>query len=130
MIVIGAEPEGRRFIAQAAEQSHEITLIEPDEDKARQVLKEHSVRVLKGSMGEDNVLQEADIDRADALIATTYDDAKNLMAIAIAKENNVKIRVSLVNHQSHQQLFKSFGAKVISDPAGIIASHLYQALDQ
>lgn len=128
MIVAGAEPEGRRFVAMADEHSHEVVLIEPDEEKARQVLKEHNVRVLNGKIGDDRILEEAGIDQADAVVATTYDDAKNLMAMLIAKERGVKVRVSLVNHNSHTSLFESLGVEVINDPAGIIAGHLYEAV--
>ena len=39
-IVLGAEPEGQKFIQMALENDHEVTLSEEDEDKARQVLKE------------------------------------------------------------------------------------------
>lgn len=128
MIVAGAEPEGRRFVAMADEHSHEVVLIESDEEKARQVLKEHNVRVLNGKIGDDRILEEAGIDQADAVVATTYDDAKNLMAMLIAKERGVKVRVSLVNHNSHTSLFESLGVEVINDPAGIIAGHLYEAV--
>ena len=48
LIVVGAEVEGQRFVDIAVEQGHEVTLIEKDEEKARRVLKTHSVRVLQG----------------------------------------------------------------------------------
>lgn len=130
MIVIGAEPEGRRFISLASEQNHEIVLIEPDEEKARQVLKEHSIRVLQGKANDDQIFEEAGIDKADAVVAITYDDAMNLMAMVIAKENAIATRISLVNYQSHAQLFETLGAQTLSDPARIIADQLYQKLPE
>ncbi|MGF1514078.1 MAG: potassium channel family protein [Elainellaceae cyanobacterium] len=130
LIIVGAEAEGRRFIGMAVEQSHEVTVIEEDEEKARQVLKENDVRVLRGDIGDDKILQEAEVDRADGIVATTHDDSKNLMAMVLAKEYGVKLRISLVNQASHVQMFKALEVEVVSDPASIVAHQLYKALDQ
>lgn len=128
LIVVGAEPEGRRFIERAVEQDHEVTLIEESEEKARQVLKENDIRVLSGNIADDDIFQEAEIDRADAVVAATYDDAENLMAMVLAKEHEVETLISLINQRSHNQIFTKLGVKVVSDPAGIIADQLYQNL--
>lgn len=71
-------------------------------------------------------MQEANIDRADALVALTYDDAHNMMVMVLAKEHSVTTRVSLVNQASHAKLFEKLGVQVVSDPASIIARQLYQ----
>ena len=126
LILIGAEPEGQRFLEKALEHNHEVTLIESDEEKARQVLKENEVRVLRGDIADEDILEEADVNRADAVIATTYDDSKNLMAMALAREYEVKTRLSLINQPSHVSLFERLGAQVVRDPASIIADQLYQ----
>lgn len=128
LIVVGAEPEGRRFVSMAVDQGHEVTLIEEDEQKARDILKSSDVRVLKASVADDNIFQEADIDRADAVVATTYDDAKNLMAMVLAKDYEVETRISLINQQSHNSIFEKLGVKAVEDPARIIANELYQHL--
>ncbi|MEM8809557.1 MAG: NAD-binding protein [Cyanobacteria bacterium P01_G01_bin.38] len=127
LIVVGAGPEGIRFIDMAAAQ-HEVILIEKDEQRARKVLKENNIRVLRGDIAEDNILQEAEIDRADAIVATTHDDSTNLMAMVLAKEYGVKTCISLINQQSHSQMFERLGVHVVEDPAGIVARQLYQCV--
>ncbi|MGB3294072.1 MAG: NAD-binding protein [Phormidesmis sp.] len=128
LIVRGAEPEGQRFLEIAIEHNPEVTLIEEDEEKAREVLRENKIRVLNGDIADEDILEEADIDRADAVVATTYDDSKNLMAMALAREYKVETRISLVNQPSHIKLFEKLGAEVVSDPAIMIARQLYQHL--
>ncbi|MGB3670345.1 MAG: NAD-binding protein [Phormidesmis sp.] len=129
LIVVGASAEGQRFIEIALDQNHEVALIEKDEARARQVLKEHDVRAFASSIGDDDVLHEAEVDRADAVIAATHDDAQNLMAMVLAKEHKVETRISLINQQSHVSMFKKLGVQVISDPAGIVARQLYHYID-
>ncbi len=128
LIVVGAGAEGRRFVDKATEEGHEVTLIEADEQQARQMLKENNIRVLHGNISDDKILQEAEVDRADALIAATHDDSTNLMAMVLAKEFKVETRISLINQRSHTQMFESLGVKAVSDPAGIVAAQLYQYL--
>lgn len=128
LIMIGAEPEGQRFLEIALEHNHEVTLIEADEEKARRVLKENKVRILKGDIADEDILEEAEVNRADAVVATTYDDSKNLMAMALAREYEVKTRISLINQLSHVSLFEKLGAQVVRDPASIIANQLYEYL--
>ena len=130
LIIVGAEAEGQRLIDLAMAQDHEITLIAADEDKARQVLKENEIRVLQGDIADKGILEEAEIARADAVVAATHDDAKNLMAMMLAQQNEVAIRISLINEPSHQQLFEKLGVQIVSDPASIVAQRLYQQLSE
>lgn len=128
LVVIGAEKEGECFVDLAVKDHHEVTLIDPSEEKARRILKEIDVRVLVGDIGEDDILQEAEIERADAVIATTYDDAQNLMAMVLAQEYKINKLISLVNQQSHDTIFKKLGVQIISNPARVIASRLYDCV--
>lgn len=129
LIVVGASAEGRRFIEIAVKQNHEVALIEKDEAKAREVLKENDIRAFASGISDDKVLDEAEVDRADAVIAATHDDAQNLMAMVLAKEHKVKTCISLINQKSHAGMFERLGVQVISDPAGIVARQLYQYID-
>ncbi|MGB3310087.1 MAG: NAD-binding protein [Nodosilinea sp.] len=128
LIVIGAEAEGQQLVEIAVNQSYEVTLITEDEDSARRVLKKSDIRVLLGTIADDGILEEAEAERADAIVAATHDDAQNLMAMVLAQTYNIKDRVSLVNQTSHSSIFESLGARVVSDPASIIARQLYDYL--
>ena len=130
VIVVGAEKEGQRFVEIAQEHNHEVTLIDASEEKARQVLKNSDVRVLVGSIADNDILQEAEVSRADAVVAATYDDAQNLMAMVLAQEHQVANLVSLVNQDSHGQIFQNLGVQVLSNPARVIASRLYECLEE
>lgn len=88
------------------------------------------MRVLVGNIAEDDILQEAEVGRADAVVAVTYDDAQNLMAMVLAKEYQVAHLVSLVNQKIHNKIFENLGVQVVSDPARVIAERLYECFDQ
>ena len=126
LIVVGASAEGQRFIEIALEQNHEVALVEKDAERARKILKENDICAFVGNIGSEDVLSEVEIDRADAVIATTHDDAQNLMAMVLAKEHKVETCISLINQQSHANMFERLDVQVLSDPAGIVARQLYQ----
>jgi trk system potassium uptake protein TrkA len=128
LIVIGAEAEGRRFIEIAVDHNHEVTLIAKNGDEARDVLKKNDIRVLIGTIADDDILEEAEVERAEAIIAATYDDAQNLMAMVLAQAHDIKGRISLVNQKSHSQIFENLDVQVVNDPAGVIARQLYDYL--
>ncbi len=128
LIILGAGPVSTFLISTALNEGHEIALIEPDEQLAREALDQYDILVLKGSIGSSNILQEAGAERADALIASTDDDATNLMAMFLGVEQNIGTLISIVNVHSHKRLFEQLGVQVLLDPEAIIANHLYKLL--
>lgn len=126
LIVVGAEPEGIHLIDMAVKGGHQVSLVESDPSKARQVLKNHDIRVFNGSGSDEQILNEADASKADAIVATSQDDATNLMVMMLAREHGVENLISLVREPHHQKLFKQIGVNVLTDPASIIAQQLYQ----
>lgn len=126
LIIVGAEPEGLHLIDFAINDGYEVILIEPDKEKARKVLKRHDIQVLNGSINEESILEEANAARADAIAATTLDDAVNLMAIMLGREYGIENRVAIVRHTQHEKLFERAGAKVLSNPAEVVAKQLHQ----
>lgn len=130
VIVVGAGLESRCLIDLLTQHGHEVALIEADREAARKVLECHDIAVFNADIGMGGVLDEAQASRADAMIATTSDDSRNLMAMFLGKENNIKTLISMVNEQEHQRLFERLGVQVLVNPETIIAKSLYQMLPQ
>ena len=125
LIVVGAGPEGASLIDLALKDGHEVALIETNEEQARKVVQNTSVKVFQADIAEGGILEEAQADRADGIIATTRDDTANLMAVFLGKEYGIKRLVSVVNEPQHQKLFQRLGVQIFADPEVVIAKHLY-----
>jgi trk system potassium uptake protein TrkA len=125
LIVVGAEPEGIHLIDFAVQDGHRVSLIEADEDKARTVLKEHDIQVFHGEISHEAILDEADAGDADAIAATTPDDAINLMAMMLGRQYGVKNLISIVRQTHHRSLFENLGVQILTNPAEIVAKQLY-----
>ena len=129
LIIVGAGAVTKQLIATAQEQGHKIAVIEKQTDRAREIMREFDVQVFHADIAEGGVLEEADVDNADAIIATTRDDSVNLMAMILGKNHNVKNLITLLQEKEHCAVFENLGFQVLSDPERLIAQKLYSFVD-
>ncbi|PWG65097.1 potassium channel family protein [Spiribacter halobius] len=124
LVIVGAGPVGNSLIELALEAGHDVVMVEPDAARAEHCADRHDVRVLAMDVAEDEFPEESGLEQADALIATTTDDSTNLMAVFLGRETGVATLASTVNHDSHVQLFRRLGVRVLADPERLVAQHL------
>lgn len=128
LIILGADAVSRFLIKTALEEGHNVALIERDEERAQTALNAFDIAVFHGDIGSGNILEEAGAAKADALIATTDDDATNLMAMFLGSEHQIDTLISIVNEPDHRGMFERLGVEVLVDPEAIIARYLYKLL--
>ena len=58
-------------------------------------------------------------------VATTSDDAVNLMTCWLAKRFHVPNVVAIVNQTAHSEFFKEVGVRISENPDDLVASRLY-----
>lgn len=128
MIIVGAGEIGASLVELASRGSNDIVVIESDREKAEDVSMKHDLEIYNTDATSQEVLKEAGADRADALVATTSDDATNLMVMSLGKELGIPSLVSVVNDDNHTKLFRAQGVNVMEHPEEIVAEHLYNAV--
>ena len=69
-------------------------------------------------------------ENADAVIATTDEDATNIMVMLLADEFEVPSLVSVVQNDEHMALFRQVGANVIENPQRLIGEYLVRAVQR
>lgn len=124
LIVIGAGPVGESLVHLSVQAGFDTVLIEEDDERAKAMAEKYDVRVLHAAIGDEQIMQEADAARADALIAATHDDSSNLMAVILAQQSEVSNVISVVNHEHHEPLFERLGVRVLVHPEVLVARHL------
>lgn len=124
IIVIGGAALGNALVQLGVADGHQMVLVEADEETAEAAAREHDALVLNASITGDDIMEEAGANQADALIATTGDDAANLMAMVLGQEAGIESLTSVVNHASHRKLFERLGVQVLADPESLVARHL------
>jgi len=130
IIIVGGGAIGTPLIGLATESGHEVVVVEDDERTAEAIAGNYDCLVVNADARKVGTLEDAGIDRADAVISTTDDDATNVMVMMLAAEREVPSRVSVVHDEDHESLFRRIGANTIENPEHLIAEHLYRAVQR
>ena len=125
IIIIGLGGIGRNLAAISVEHGDSVVVIDQDEDRCNEVIEHYDVMAINGNATDKSILEDAGIDRAHALVATTSDDAVNLMACWLAKKFNVPNVVSIVNQKEHSDFFQEVGVHISENPDELVANRLY-----
>ena len=86
IIIIGCGKVGRTLIAQLSKEDNNLTVIDKNAELVRDVSTIYDVMGIVGNGTSYNVLQEADLEHTDMLIAVTQSDEVNLLCCVIAKQ--------------------------------------------
>src|SRR5882762_10847001 len=109
-VVAGAGEVGFHLSQALLEAGHEVTIIEADRRRANFVQEKLGSIVMNAPADEGRAQMEAGCSRADALIAVTGDDAKNLVICQLAKIRCRTPRViARVNNPKNEIVFKTLG---------------------
>ena len=125
IIVVGLGGIGRSLTLLAVEPGNNVVIIDRDEQRCSEMLEQADVLAITGNATDKSILEDAGIDRADALVATTSDDSVNLMTCWLARRFSVQNVVSIVNQKEHSDLFKEVGVKISENPDELVAQRLY-----
>ncbi|RAP48968.1 MAG: hypothetical protein BZ138_08480 [Methanosphaera sp. rholeuAM270] len=111
-VIIGAGRIGFNLASSMAEK-HDITIIDKDK-KACEKVSDLDCYVINGSGTNIEMLEEADVLKADFFVAVTGNDEVNLLSSVYAKEHGVKIIVSRLNNMQHKDIFRKFNIRVVN----------------
>ncbi|GAB4525868.1 MAG: hypothetical protein Tsb0014_05560 [Pleurocapsa sp.] len=129
LIIVGAGAVTKQLIAIAREQGYRVSVIEKQEKHARDIMQEFDVRVFHADIAQGKILEEADVKNANTIIATTKDDAVNLMAMMLGKHYQVENLITMLQDKEHRTMFEKLGVQVLSNPEMLIAQKLFSFLD-
>ncbi|MBR0381517.1 MAG: Trk system potassium transporter TrkA [Eubacterium sp.] len=85
IIIVGCGKVGRALLEQLSRENHDITIIDKNERKVRELGEMYDVMGVTGNGASYVVQKEAGVDKADVMIAVTDSDELNLLCCTIAK---------------------------------------------
>src|SRR3989338_4909679 len=127
-IVIVGITELSRYVADVLkEEGHSIVIVDKDGAACRTFSSETDVLAVHGDATEPKVLEQAGIEKADAIVALTRKDDTNMMAALLGKELGAKKAIARMNVIDYDEaVLKKMGIDIVVHPnaaaAGYIAS--------
>jgi trk system potassium uptake protein len=130
VIVAGAGNLGYFLATDLNGRGHDVIMIEQDKEIVQRGQKEVPVTWIHGDGCEPWVLEKAEVQAADVLVAATGDDEDNLVISLLAKQEFAVPRVvARVNHPKNAWMFdETWGVDVSVSPPHIMASLVEEAV--
>jgi len=128
-VIMGCSRVGARLAGLLDADGHSVTILDTDTYSFRRLPPTFKGNALVGNGLDQEVLKRAGIEEADAFVATTQGDNRNIMAAQIAKHIfNVPKVVSRIYDPLRQELYGTLGLETIS-PTTIFAQILREKLE-
>jgi len=85
IVILGCGRVGSTIATTMSQEGHDVTMIDLDPDSFRRLRKGYSGKTVVGNGIDEDTLRKADVERADAFVAVTNGDNRNIMSVQLAK---------------------------------------------
>jgi len=110
-----------------AQKSVKLKVIESNKARAESIASQlQDTVVIQGDTLDMDILNEAKISSAEAIIALTNDDEVNILASLLAKRAGCQRAITLVNNPAYENLIGSLGIDVVVNPRSTTVSSILQ----
>ena len=135
-IIIAGDGEVGMHLAQALEHGdHNITIVDPHEELLKMIESQSDLMTIIGDSTSIKVLQQANVKKADLVIAALHDEHINLLTGILAKKLGAKkviVRVNTMENLSKEnwRIYQDLGIDGIVSPEDIAAQEIINLLKQ
>lgn len=85
IVILGCGRVGSTIAATMSEEGHDVTIIDMNADSFRRLPTEFTGKKVVGNGIDEDTLRRAKVDQADAFVAVTNGDNRNIMSVQMAK---------------------------------------------
>jgi len=129
VIIMGCGRVGARLASQLEKSGNQVTVIDLDPNAFRRLPTDFKGNALVGNGADATMLRRANIQTADAFIALTQGDNRNIMAAQIAKDIfKVKRVVCRIYDPLRQEMYAEMGLESLS-PTIVFADMLQNMVE-
>jgi len=135
IVIAGAGEVGIHLAKMLANEDHDIVLMDSDTEKLRNLSDQLDLLTITGSANSFIDLHNADVDKADLLIAVTPYEERNIMACIMAKEMGVKKAVARINNGEYllpqnKEKIKKMGVDELFYPESLAGKEVASSVKQ
>ncbi|MGL1887949.1 MAG: Trk system potassium transporter TrkA [Reichenbachiella sp.] len=135
IIIAGAGDVGFHLAKLLAYESHDINIIDMDDDRLQYIANHLDVQTTKGNSTSFKILEEAQIAKADLLIAVTESETTNICTATIGKNLGAKKTIARVSNTEYTQKkdildLKIIGIDEVISPESLAAKEIKRLLKE
>ncbi len=130
IVIMGCGRVGAELAALLDREGHQVTVLDIDPDAFSQLPADFKGMAIVGNGIDHDVLQRIGLDQADAFVAATPGDNRNVMASQMAKHVfGVRKVVCRIFDPIREDLYHSLGLETVS-PTRVVARLLKEAVER
>jgi len=130
VVIMGCGRVGGRLAGLLAAAGHTVAILDTDSNSFRRLPPDFNGTALVGNGIDEEWLKKAGIETADAFVAVTQGDNRNIMASQIAKHLfNVPRVLCRIYDPLRQELYQTLGLETFT-PTTIFAQMLQETLER
>ena len=132
IIIVGAGKVGFALADQLTRDNHDVTVIDSLEEALHRASDALDAMCIKGNGASISVLQEAEADSADVLVASTNLDEVNMVCCMLAKNMGAKYTIARIRNPEYYsdmaQMKQRFGINMVINPENSTAVEISRLL--
>ncbi|MFT3770001.1 MAG: TrkA family potassium uptake protein [Minicystis sp.] len=129
VIIAGAGDAGIAVAAHLRAGGHDVTVIDRDEAAARRAFERHGLVALTGDAASARVLHDADVARADVVVAMLRRDADNLACALLAQAAGVRRVMVRMRDTEYRSVYAAAGVQRILSETDVLIGALATAIE-
>ena len=135
IIIAGDGEVGLHLAQELAMENQNITIVDPHEDLIKMVESHTDLMAITGDSTSVEVLENANIKKADLLISVLHDERTNIVTAALGKQLGAKKTIARVNNLEYlrpenESRFRNMGIDALVCPEDIVANEIVHLLSQ
>lgn len=128
-IIVGGGKIGYALAQLLLEEEAEVVVVEKDEEKAQKIANDLDIIAITDDATKEDILEEAGVRSADAVIALTESDEVNIAVGMLAKEKGAKKVVArLAKTNYNKAVLDKIGIDVAIHPEAAAAAYIEEML--
>lgn len=129
VVIAGAGHAGLSVAVHLQRGGHDVTVIDRDEAPARRALEQYGLVSLVGDATSVRVLRDADVSRADVVVAMLRRDADNLAVALLGKEVGVRRVMVRMRDTEYRGVYLAAGVHRILSETDVLIGALATAIE-
>ncbi len=135
IIIAGAGGVGFHLAELLAYENQDIVLIDLDQDVLDYAATHTDVLALRGDCASIDILEQANVNNADLLLAVTTSEKTNLITAILAKKMGAKQTIARVSNEEYldvdqKKIFKELGVDNLISPVQLAAKEISKLVKQ
>jgi trk system potassium uptake protein len=135
IIIAGDGEVGFHLAKILSGEHHNITIVDPHEELLKLIESQTDLLAVTGDSTSIQILENANVKRADLLIAVVHDEQINILTCILGKKLGAKKTIARIKNaeylnETNSKMFQSLGIDALVCPESIAAEELVRLLQQ